>query len=350
MSFLWPKFLFLLLVVPVLAGLYFLLLNRKKKFALRYSSLADVKAAMGASQRIRRHLPPLFLLLALTLLIAATARPTLRMTLPFRHQTIVLAIDVSKSMQAIDVAPDRLTAAQDAARSFVMAQPRNTRIGIVSYGGTATVAQAPTANREDVIAAIERLQLQGRTAVGSGLLVSLKILFPDLEIDLDSLHPRRRSSAARQGNSLDAKPKADSPAFIPVAAGSYMHGAIILLTDGQNTTGPDPVEAAKMAAERGVRVYTLGLGTPNGEVVSFGGSTIHVRLDEESLKEIARLTKAEYFYADNGLDLKKIYQNLNLRLGFEKKETEITAFFTAAAAFLSVLSGLLSMLWFNRMV
>jgi Ca-activated chloride channel family protein len=349
MSFLWPKFLLLLLIVPLLIGVYFALLRRRKKYAVRYASLAIVREAMGAAQRFRRHVPPLLMLLALTLLIAAIARPTTRMTLPFRHQTIVLAIDVSKSMQAIDVAPDRLTAAQEAARSFILAQPRNTRIGIVSYGGTAAVAQPPTTDRDEALAAIDRLQLQGRTAVGSGLLVSLKVLFPDLEVDLNSLNPRRRSRE-QQGAPLERKPKTEIPASAPVAPGSYRHGAIILLTDGQNTTGPDPVEAAKIAADRGVRVYTLGLGTPNGEIISFGGSSIHVRLDEESLKEIARLTKAEYFYADNGLDLKKIYENLNLRLSFEKKETEITAFFAAAAAFFSLASGLLSMLWFSRIL
>jgi Ca-activated chloride channel family protein len=349
MSFLWPQLLLLLLIIPVLAVVYAMLLRRRKRFALRYASLNVVKDAIGTSQRLRRHIPPLLLLLALTLLVLSIARPTMVMTMPFRHQTIVLAIDVSKSMQAIDVAPDRLTAAQSAARSFVMAQPRNTLIGVVSYGGTASVAQAPTTNREDAVAAIDRLQLQGRTAVGSGLLVSLKVLFPEAEFDLESSNPRpKRSRTGSRGASLDEKAKPDTHTPAPVAAGSYSYGAIILLTDGQNTTGPDPVEAAKMAAEYGVRVYTLGLGTPNGEVVSFGGNSIHVRLDEESLKEIARLTKAEYFYADNGLDLKTIYENLNARLSFERKDTEITVFFAAAAAILSVLAGMLSILWFNR--
>lgn len=352
MSFLWPKMLFLLLVIPVLVLAYLMLLRRKKKLALRYASLSIVKEAMGAGQRLRRHIPPLLFLMALTVMIVAIARPTSVVTLPSESDTVILAIDVSVSMRATDVTPSRLVAAQEAARSFVAEQPRHTRIGVVSFAATASVSQAPTVNREDILAAIDRFQLQSGTAVGSGLLVSLKTIFPDLEFNLGSLNPRPNSSIETSGGgmSLDKNPAEAKAEFQPVPPGSYESAVVILLTDGQTTTGPDPIEAAKMAAERGVRVFTVGIGTPNGEILGGEGWSMRVRLDEDSLKQIAKVTEAEYFYAGNATDLTKIYKKLHSKLVLEKKETEITALFSAVAAFFALLSGLLSMLWFHRIL
>jgi Ca-activated chloride channel family protein len=351
MTFLWPEMLWLLLIVPAIVAAYFTLLRRKKKLALRYASLSVVKEAMSAGQRIRRHLPPLLFLLSLSLMILAIARPATVMTLPSQYKTIVLAIDVSDSMRATDVAPNRLAAAQAAARSFVHELPFNTRVGIVSFAGTASVVQPPTENREDILAALDRFQLQRSTAVGSGILVSLKLLFPDIEFDLRSSNPRpNQGRDAATGVSLDKQPKPQTAEAKPVPPGSYNSAAIILLTDGQTTTGPDPIESSRMAAERGVRVFTVGIGTVNGEIMGAEGWSMRVRLDEESLKEIANVTKAEYFYADNAADLTKVYKSLNSRLVFEKKETEITALFSAAAAVLALMSGLLSLMWFNRIL
>jgi Ca-activated chloride channel family protein len=349
MSFLWPEMLWLLLIVPAMVAGYFQLLRRKKKLALRYASLNIVKEAMGATQRIRRHVPPLLFLLALTSMIIAIARPTSVIKLPSQYGTIILAIDASASMRANDVAPSRIAAAQAAARSFVAELPHNTRVGVVSFAATASVVQPPTLSREDILSAIDRLQLQRGTAIGSGILVSLKMIFPEIELDLSSPDPLSGGSSSH-GASLDKTPKAQTPDFKPVPPGSYSSAAIILLTDGQATTGIEPIDAARMAAERGVRVFTVGIGTTNGEIMGAEGWSMRVRLDEETLKEIASVTKAEYFYTNNAADLKKIYKTLNSRLFLEKKETEITALFTAAAAFFALLSGLLSILWFNRIL
>ena len=146
------------------------------------------------------------------------------------------------------------------------------------------------------------------------------------------------------------KPPPPKPAAAVASPGSYQSAAIILLSDGQATTGPDPIEAARMAAERGVRVFTVGIGTPNGEILVGEGWSMRVRLDEETLKAIAKITGAEYFYAGTAVDLKKIYQSLNSRFVLEKKETEITALFAAAAALAALVSALLSLLWFNRIL
>ncbi len=338
MTFLWPEFLWLLLAIPVLVALYLIILKRKRKAALRYASLAIVKEAMGAGRRLRRHVPPLLFLLSLALMIAAIARPAAVVRLPSQHETVILSMDVSGSMRAKDVEPDRLSAAQAAAKAFVNETPRSTRIGIVAFAGTASLVQAPTSNKQDLIIAIDRFQLQRATAIGSGILVALKAIFPDAEFDLRGSNPRgeRAKSPAK---------KADKPVAAP---GTYASAAIILLSDGQPTTGPDPLEAARMAAERGVRVFTVGIGTPNGEILVGEGWSMRVRLDEETLKGIAKITGAEYFYAGNAPDLKKIYQSLNSRFVMEKKETEITALFAAAAALAALVSALLSLLWFNR--
>jgi Ca-activated chloride channel family protein len=326
---------------------YFFILKRKKLAALKYASLTMVKEAMSAGQKFRRHIPPLLFILSLFAMILAIARPAAIVTLPSQHRTIILAMDISGSMRATDVQPNRLAASQAAAKAFVADQPSNVRIGVVAFAGTASVVQMPTNNREDIIAAIDRFQLQRATAIGSGIIVSLAAIFPDAGIDVSSFIYGREGA---RGVPLDQSRKTDKPAFKPVPPGSYGSAAIILLTDGQRTTGPSSIEAAQMAADRGVRVYTVGIGTPNGETLGFEGWSMRVRLDEASLKAIANMTRGEYFYAGTATDLKKVYQSLNSRLVLEKKETEITALFSAAAAVIAVVAALLSLLWFNRIL
>lgn len=349
MTFLWPEMLLLLLLLPLLVAAYVWMQYRRKKLAVRYASLSVVREAMQQSTLWRRHLPPLLFLLALTAMLVAVARPAALITLPSQHELIVLAIDVSGSMKAADVEPTRLAAAQAAAKAFVEDTPMSTRIAVVSFAGTAAVVQQPTMSHEDTLAAISRFELQRGTAVGSGILVSLKVIFPEMEFDLNSSNPRvnGQSRDPRRGTPLDQPPRRDD-SVRPVAPGSYKSAAIILLTDGQTTTGPEPVEAARMAAERGVRIFTVGVGTPQGEIIGAEGWSMRVRLDEDALKQIASVTNAEYFFAGNAPDLTKIYKTLNSRLVLEKKTTEVTAIFAAVAAVLAILSAMLSMLWFNR--
>jgi len=293
-------------LVPVLVGAYVILLRRKQKSALRYASLSVMKDALGASHRLRRHVPPLMFLAAFTLIILAIARPAAVVTLPSQHETVILSMDVSGSMRATDVKPSRIAAAQDAARAFVAEQPKSTRIGVVSFAATASVVQSPTHSREDILAAIERFQLQRGTAVGSGILVALKMIFPDAEFDLRSSNPRRDATRASPLDPAKATDKSDTKTVPP---GSYSSAAIILLTDGQTTTGPDPIESARIAADRGVRVYTVGIGTPGGETIGSEGWSMRVRLDEQALKTIANVTQGEYFYAGTATDLQKIYKS-----------------------------------------
>src|SRR5689334_8282208 len=351
MSFLWPEFLYLAALLPVLVGLYVLALRRKQRLAVRYASLSMVRDALGVHQRVRRHIPPILFLIGIALMIVAMARPVATVTLPTQHETIILAMDVSGSMRAVDVQPTRLAAAQEAARAFINDQPHNVKIGVVSFAGTAAVVQAPTENREDLIAAIDRFQLQRATAIGSGILVSLKAIFPDVEFDQRASNPRIQTSDTGKGLSLDNKakgPPKDNEK--PVAPGSYQSAAIILLTDGQTTTGPDPVEAARMAADRGVRIYTVGIGTVQGEIIGWEGWSMRVRLDEDTLKTIANITRGEYFYAGTATDLKKVYQGMNSKMVLQKQQSEITALFVAAAVVFVLLGAGLSLAWFNRLL
>ncbi|HWI80823.1 VWA domain-containing protein [Ramlibacter sp.] len=346
MTFLWPEFLWLLLALPLLVMLYLWLLRRKKKMALRYASLSIVKEALGPGQTIRRHVPPALFLLAIAAMLVAAARPQAVMLLPSNQQTIILAMDVSGSMRATDVKPSRLEAAQSAAKAFLAELPRHVKVGIVAFAGSAQVAQLPTTNREDLVTAIDRFQLQRATATGNAIVISLATLFPDAGIDLQSLQAGRER---QRGLAIDADHK-EKKEFTPVAPGSYTSAAIIMLTDGQRTTGVDPLEAAKMAADRGIRVYTVGIGTVDGETIGFEGWSMRVRLDEETLKAIATKTSAEYFYAGTSQDLHKVYETLSSRLTVEKKETEVSALFALAAALLALVSAGLSLLWFNRIL
>ena len=351
MTFLWPEMLWLLAAVPLAIAAYIVVLRRRKKLALRYASLSMVKEAQGKAGRIRRHIPPFLFLIALTLMIVAIARPAAVVTLPSQHETVILAMDVSGSMRAADVQPSRIAAAQTAAKSFIAEQPRSTRIGIVTFAATASVVQPPTQNREDLVAAIDRFQLQRGTAVGSGILVSLKMIFPDVEFDLRASNPRGDAARdSKRGVSLDQPKASDKAADKPVPPGSYTSAVIILLTDGQTTTGPDPIESARIAADRGVRIYTVGIGTPNGEILGSEGWSMRVRLDEEALKQIANVTRGDYFYAGTATDLKKIYEGMNTRMVLETKEMEVSSLFSAVAAALAVIAALLSMLWFNRIL
>lgn len=345
-TFLWPEMLWLLALVPLLLLVYALLLRRKKKLAVRYASLSVVREAMAGAQW-RRHVPPVLLLLAIALMLLAASRPLAVLTLPSTQQTIILAMDVSGSMRATDVEPNRLIASQNAAKAFLAQLPRHVKVGIVAFAGTASVVQPATVNREDLVTAIDKFQMQRATAIGSAIVVALSEIFPRDGIDLSSL---TYGNSALRGRSLDAGEAPEKKERPPVAPGSYGSAAIILLTDGQRTTGVDTLEAAQMAADRGVRVYTVGVGTVEGETIGFEGWSMRVRLDEETLKQVALRTQGEYFYAGTADNLTKVYENLSARLTVEKRETEVSALLALAGALLALLASGLSLFWFNRIL
>ena len=343
-TFLWPTMLSLLAAVPGLVALYLWLLARRKRTTLQYANLPLVGQTAGTTGRFRRYLPPILLLLGLCALIFAIARPHAVVVVPSRQETIILAMDVSGSMRATDIEPNRLAAAQSAAKAFVAEQPRHVRIGVVAIAATASVVQSPTDNRENIVQAIDRFQLQRGTAIGSGIIISLATLLPEAGIDVEQFLYGRSSRTWLQDSAGSKDEKA-------VAPGSNGSAAIVLLSDGQANTGVDPLEAAKLAAARGVRIFTVGVGTVEGTTLGFEGWSMRVRLDEDTLKKIAALTRGEYFQARNAADLKSIYKHLNAKLVLERKRsTEITALFVAIGAGLAMLGAILSLFWFNRIL
>lgn len=347
MRFIWVDALLLLLLVPVLVAVYLYLLRRHKRGAVRFASLGLVREAMGGASRWRRHVPPALFLAGLVLAILAIARPSAVLTLPSQQRTIIMAIDVSLSMRATDVEPNRLAAAQAAARAFVEDLPADLRVGVVSFAGTALLIQKPTTSKDDLVAAIERLELDRHTAIGSGIITALATLFPDEGIDLESMVLGSRQSWRR--NRPPEKKVERKPPAKPVPPGSNASSAIVLLTDGRRTTGPDPLEAARMAADRGIRVYTVGFGSTAGGPAMVEGYSIYMMFDEESLKAIAQITEAEYFHATTADELKKIYEALSSKFVLAKEEREVTALFAALAALLVLSAAALSLLWFNRL-
>jgi Ca-activated chloride channel family protein len=357
MKFVWPSLLWLMLLLPLVVALYLWLLSRKRKSTVRLATVSVAKLALGQGPGWRRHVPPRLKLAALGAMLLAVARPMATITLPLAERTIMLAMDVSGSMRAEDVKPNRLVASQEAAKAFVNNLPREVKVGVVSFAGTAAVVQAPTTSRDDVLQAIDRFQLQRGTATGSGIILSLATLFPDHGIEIQHVTGQRNFPGGNSGNNSiagkegrgDGKggPGAKQP-FTAVPPGSYNSAAVIMLTDGQRTTGPDPLDAAKMAAERGIRVYTVGIGTTAGETIGFEGWSMRVRLDEETLKNVSVLTHGEYFYAGSAEDLKKVYESLSSRMVVERKETEVSALFAALGALLALASAGLSVFWFGR--
>ena len=321
MSFQQPQWLFLLATLPLWVWFYLWLL-RRRKVSVTWSSVQLIRRAQNQSSRWRRHVPPILMALALVCALLALARPMARITLPSDHMTLILTMDVSRSMLAQDVPPSRIEAAQAAARDFIRELPANIRVGLVTFAGNAQVAQHVTDRREDLLAAIDRFQLQRATATGSGLLLALKTLLPQA-----SFEPGDAASAA------------------PKLPGSYTGGAIVLLSDGRRTNGPDPVEVAQWAARHGVRVYTVAFGTPDGFIPGYEGYSFFTRVDEEALKAVAEVTAGDFFRAASAQDLRQVYGHLTQQFSLETRESEISVLCAAAAVLLTLAAWGLAAIW-----
>jgi len=344
MFFLWPQYLWLMLVLPLLAVAYVWLLRRRVRTALRYSNLGAVRAA-AAGRHWRRHVPPALLLLACSVLLLAAARPLARVPLPWARSSIMLTMDVSLSMRVTDVKPTRLAAAQEAAKLFLRDLPKDIEVGLVTFAGSTQVAQAATLDRASLVTAIDGFQMQMGTAVGNAIVVTLAELFPDHGLDVGEM---TFGNSKSRGRSLDDKVKPPMKQIEPVAPGSYSSAAIILLSDGRRTTGVDTLVAAKMAADRGVRIYVVGLGTVAGEAATAEGMPIYLQLDEPTLREVARMTGGEYHYAGTAEKLRSVYENLGSRLQVQARETELSGLLALVAALFALTAAALSVLWFGR--
>ncbi len=337
MNFLWPGNLVLILLVPALIAAYVWAQRRRQRYALRYASLSLVREAIGNGPGRKRHVPPALFLAALFFMVVGMARPETVVTVPVQEGTVILALDVSGSMLAEDLQPNRMEAAKDAAKAFVEKQGNDVKLGVVAFSGDAQIVQTPTNDKDLVVAAINRLRPQRATAIGRGILASLDAIFEDSEDTPPSVIALRRLAGDPTG-----------PTPVPVPKGADRTATIVLLSDGQNNQFPAPQQVIEDAVNRGIRIFTVGVGSADGTVVRIQGRAIRTRLDEATLKQIADATGGEYFNAANSKDLRAVYENLTTQLVFRQQKTEVTAFLTAIAAVLSIVAAGLSLFWFNR--
>jgi Ca-activated chloride channel family protein len=352
MDILWPGFFYLLGLIPLLIGLYIWILRRRKRFTVRYSSLSLIRDVLPKQARWKRHIPFALFLLALAGLVFALVRPVAVVSVPTAKRTIILAIDVSRSMCGVDIPPNRLEAAKAAASAFIQQQNSNTEIGVVAFAGFAAVVQPPTNDQELLLDAIDNLRVARRTAIGSGILKSI-----------DTLAESDQSISPSTLNPSTANPLAPTP------QGDYKPAIIVVLTDGVSNVGPRPLDAAQQAVERGLRVYTIGFGTANNSVAfncnpgvpqgddqfgfgggnfgggGFGGGGFRRGIDEATLQEVADLTGGEYYAAESANELQDVFQKLPTELITRTETMEISVFFAAFSALLLLLAMVLSMLW-----
>ena len=335
MSFIWPPMLLSLLLLPLGVALYVRLQRRRRRLAASYGSLGLVQEAAGRRLGGRRHVPPALFLLGLTLLAVALARPRTVLSLPKVEGTVILAFDVSGSMAADDLKPTRMEAAKAAARAFVQRQPRTVQIGVVAFSDGGFSVQAPTNVQEAILAAIDRLAPARGTSLANGILASL-----------NTIAAADGRQTPRLYSNLTPTP---TPTPTPVPKGTYAPAVIVLLTDGENTAPPNPLAAAQVAADRGVRIDTVGIGSAAGATLHVEGFAVRTRLDEATLQQIAQLTDGAYYSAEDEQDLRAIYENLGSRLVSKPELTEVTSMLAGAGLLALLAGGACSLLWFSRL-
>ena len=334
MTFIWPVMLYSLILIPALIALYLILQRRRKRIAANYQALSTASGISKREPGIRRHIPPILFLLSLAILGVALARPQTEVSLPHIEGTVILAFDVSGSMAADDFKPTRMEAAKAAAESFVDHQPSTVRIGVVAFSDNGLTVQTPTNDQNAILMAINRLAPERGTSLASGITAALKA------IDVGAGQPSEIYTNLTPVPTLTPT---------PVPQGTHTSADIVLLTDGENNENPDPLVAAQTAANRGVRIYTVGIGSPQGTNLHINGFIVHTQLDEETLQQISQVTGGTYYNAQSEQDLIKIYNNLNPQLVVTPEMTEVTSIFAGASILLMLIGGMFSLLWFSRL-
>ena len=328
MTFGAPWVLALLLAIPAIVAAYVRSRRRRAQRAAALSEQGLVVAASASSRmRVRRHVPFAIFTAALTLLVIGTAQPMTTVKTPRREGTVILAVDVSNSMRADDIEPNRMDAAKAAARAFVERQPSEVRVGVVAFGDGGIVVQSPTNAHADVLRAIDRLSSEGGTSLGQALVSAL-------------------SAIAGKPVTIDAQALASDTAEVDI--GFFGSASVVMFSDGEETSRPDPVAVAEVASVAGVRVHTIGVGTPAGAVVQIDGFNVATALDSELLEEVASITDGSYYEADDAEGLAEISKTIDLRFKLVSEHIEVSGLFAAAGAVLLMVGALLSVLWFGR--
>lgn len=333
MSFLWPRMLWTLALIPILIGVYVRAEARRRRLAASYGTLGVVQQAGGRRLGGRRHVPAALFLVGLAILLVGLARPQAVVSLPRQEGTVVLAFDVSGSMAADDMKPSRMDAAKAAARDFVQHQPLSIQIAVVGFSDNGFSVQPPTDDHDAILASINRLAPQRGTSLAHGIQASLSTI------------AARAAPGPRLYSNL---PPTATPTPTPVPQGSFAPAVVVMLTDGENNEAPDPLLAAKAAADQGVRIYTVGIGSATGTTLHINGFTVHTQLDEALLQQVASMTKGAYFHAQTAQDLLTIYDGLSPQLVVRPEKTELTAILAGAGSLILLLGAAFSLLWFGR--
>ena len=336
MTFVWPQLLLALVALPI-GVLAYRALETHRRRAMASVGLGQglQRAAEPRRLRLRARLPGILFVAGLAVLLIVLGRPQATVSLPQQEGTIVLAFDVSGSMAADDLKPTRMAAAKAATTAFVQDQPAGVLIGVVAFSDAGLSVQPPTSDQAAVLAAINRLTPERGTSLGQGILSSLNTI-----------------ATAENPPPIDyysSRTPAPSTSPAPVPAGSDSSALIILLTDGENTAPPDPLTAAQAAADRGVRIDTVGIGSPAGTTLTIDGFKVHTQLDEATLQQVSQLTDGSYFAATDAASLSKVYADLGSRLVVKPQMIEVTALFAGGGVALLVLGALSSLAWLGRL-
>ncbi len=336
MSFLWPPMLLLMLTIPIGVALYVVReRHRRRRVAAYVGLVAGAHAPVATRRDLRRRIPAAFILLGMTMLVLSLARPQSVVSIPRVEGTVILSFDVSGSMAATDLAPTRMEAAKAAARAFVERQPTTIRIGVVAFSDSGFSIQVPTSDQAQVLTAINRLAPERGTSIARGILASLTTIAA-AEVD----------PAAGYYSNRSAPPTPDPT---PVPDGTYAPAVIVLITDGENNQTPDPLAAAQTAADRGVRIDTVGIGTADGTTLEVEGFKVHSRLDEPMLRQISELTDGVYYPAEDPTALAAIYDGIDTRLVIRPEPMEVTSLFVGAGVLVLLVGGIASLLWLGRL-
>lgn len=351
MDWLWRDILLLLGLIPLLIAAYAGILHRRRRFAVRYSSFSLVDSSIPQNSWLRKHLPFILFLTALTSLVVAMARPLTPQSVLSGKTTIVLTLDVSRSMCMRDIAPNRLEVARAAALSFIQHPVLGTQVGIVAFSGFAELAQQPTTDVALLQNAITTLTTSTQTAIGSAILRSLDAI---AEVD-------KRVAPSEQIDSA-SEVSSEQPDLPEIRKHDYVPHIIVLLTDGASNTGPSPLVAAQQAAERGVRIYSVGFGTTRAAVMDcwnlfpddlpdspvesrVGGGSFGNGPDEATLRQIADITGGEFYAATSAPELQAVFQELHSFVAETNQTVEVSVFFAAAGALIAIVAFVLSTLW-----
>ncbi|HEY7270877.1 MAG TPA: VWA domain-containing protein [Dehalococcoidia bacterium] len=343
-SFQTPQAFIFLLILPIIAGAYVFMQMQRRRYAVRYASVSLLREAVGAGPGVRRHIPAALYMCALAAMVVAMARPKGTVDNASDTGTVILAIDVSGSMWADDVQPNRMEATKKAAKEFVDKQPKGVQVGVVSFTNIAYLSQAPTKDKNAVKKAIDRLQPQMGTNIGDGLLAALDAIYEASDQTRPGAQPSGQPQSGQPRTQPSPTPAPATPPDKPNLAAT-----IVLLSDGQSNTGTPPLKAAEEAVAAGIKVNTIGIGTPEGGIVRVQGQRVFTKLDEPTLQGIADATGGKYLNAQSEKDLSKIYTDLARERHTEPEDRDLTYYLTGVGLVFSLVAGAFSLAWFNRL-